>query len=132
MKSKRIIKESIKKETLPEGQKSSSVVSRKYKYNASSSGTNETTVKETTIEKTYQKTYKVEESTGGNNKTSISTNKVIISSNSKQGSNSGLSSQSKIPTSTKEESSTSKFSKYLKYKSARNGEDLIYSFYLFF
>ena len=38
MKSKRIIKESIKKETLPEGQKSSSVVSRKYKYNASSSG----------------------------------------------------------------------------------------------
>ena len=123
MKSKRIIKESIKNETLPQGQKSSSVVSRKYKYNASSSGTNETTVKETTIEKTYQKTYKVEESTGGNNKTSISTNKVIISSNSKQGSNSGLSSQSKIPTSTKEESSTSKFSKYLKYKSARNGED---------
>jgi len=123
MKSKRIIKETIKKETVPQGQKATSVVSRKYKYNASSSGTNETTVKETTIEKSYQKSYKAEGSTDGNNKISISTNKVVISSNSKQGANSGFSSQSKVPTSTKEESSASKYSKYQKYKSLRNGED---------
>ena len=123
MKSKRIIKETIKKETVPQGQKATSVASRKYKYNASSSGTNETTLKETTIEKSYQKTYKAEGSTDGNNKISITTNKVIISSNSKQGANSGFSSQSKIPTSTKEESSASKYSKYQKYKSVRNGED---------
>ena len=51
MKSKRIIKETIKKETVPQGQKATSVASRKYKYNASSSGTNETTVKETTKRK---------------------------------------------------------------------------------
>ncbi len=50
MKSQRIIKKTIKTEKLPQGQ-TSTVASHKFKSNISSTGSNEYTVKETTIEK---------------------------------------------------------------------------------
>ena len=58
MKSQKIIKETIKSEKLPQGQKSTTVISRKYQSNVSPKGTSsskEYTVKETTIEKSYKK-----------------------------------------------------------------------------
>ena len=118
MKSQRIIKETIKSEKLPQGQKSTSIVTKKYQ-SSSSGGGGQVTVKETTIEKSYKSTYKTEE--GSNNKN------VSISSTIKQGTNLASSSQNKITTtSNKEETSHSKFSKYRnygKYKSGRKGQE---------
>ena len=118
MKSQRIIKETIKSEKLPQGQKSTSIVTKKYQ-SSSSGGGGQVTVKETTIEKSYKSTYKAEE--GSNNKN------VSISSTIKQGTNLASSSQNKITTtSNKEETSQSKFSKYRnygKYKSGRKGQE---------
>jgi len=125
MKSQKIIKETIKSEKLPQGQKSTTVISRKYQSNVSPKGTSsskEYTVKETTIEKSYKKTYKKEEGNDKNNNINIiTTNKVTSTSSSKQGANLGISSENKISVSNKEEtSSQNKFSKYSSYKSKRN------------
>ena len=125
MKSQKIIKETIKSEKLPQGQKSTTVISRKYQSNVSPKGTSsskEYTVKETTIEKSYKKTYKKEEGNDKNNNINIiTTNKVTSTSSSKQGANLGISSENKISVSNKEEtSSQNKFSKYRSYKSKRN------------
>ena len=125
MKSQKITKETIKSEKLPQGQKSTTVISRKYQSNVSPKGTSsskEYTVKETTIEKSYKKTYKKEEGDDKNNNINIiTTNKVTSTSSSKQGANLGISSQNKISISNKEETSNqSRFSKYRSYKSKRN------------
>ena len=125
MKSQKIIKETIKTEKIPQGQKTTSVISRKYKSNVSPTGTGgskEYTVKETTIEKSYKKTYKKEEGNDKNNNINIiTTNKVTSSSSSKQGANLGISSQNKISISNKEETtSQSRFNKYRNYKSTKN------------
>ena len=108
MKSQKIIKETIKTEKLPQENKSSVTISRKYKSNISSPGTNQVTVKETTIEKSYKTSYKKEEESNAKNKNT--------SSYSKQGTNSISISQNKNAVSSKEETGQSKFSKYAKYK----------------
>ena len=109
MKSQKIIKETIKSEKLPTENKSSSIVSRKFKSSVSSQGGNQVTVKETTIEKSYKKSYKAEESSNSK--------KENISSSKKQGANLGISSQNKIQISDKEETHLSRFGKFSKYKS---------------
>ena len=101
------------------------MISRKYQSNVSPKGTSsskEYTVKETTIEKSYKKTYKKEEGNDKNNNINIiTTNKVTTTSSSKQGANLGISSENKISVSNKEEtSSQNKFSNYRSYKSKRN------------
>ena len=62
MKSQKIIQESIKTEIQPKESHRKVYTSRKFRSNKSSSGSDEITVKETTIEKSYQKSYKKEES----------------------------------------------------------------------
>ena len=111
MKSQKIIKETIKTEKLPQENKSSVAISRKYKSNISSQGTNQVTVKETTIEKSYKSSYKKEEESNAKNKNT--------SSYLKQGTNSISISQNKNAVSSKEEAGQSKFSKYAKYKAMK-------------
>ena len=125
MKSQKIIKETIKSEKIPQGQKITTVISRKYQSNVSPkvTGTSkEYTVKETTIEKSYKQTYKKEEDKNKkNNINIITTNKVTSTSSSRQGANLGISSQNKISISNKEETSNqNRFNKYRSYKSNRN------------
>ena len=103
MKSRRVVKEIIKKENLPQDEKKP-VESRKKKYGFNSSGNTSAayTVKETTLEKRVKRTYNTE---GNSNKTE----KIIsTSSNLKQGTNSGYkTTQNKIPVSKKEDTSSS-------------------------
>ena len=61
MKSQKIIQESIKTEIQPKESHRKVYTSRKFRSNKSSSGSDEITVKETTIEKSYQKSYKKED-----------------------------------------------------------------------
>ena len=117
MKSKRVIKETTKIEKLPQENKSTTVISRKYKNNISSQGSNQVTVKETTIEKSYKTTYKKEEVSNAKN--------VNTSSSLKQGTNYGSSSQNKNPISTKEETGESKYSKYAKYKTIKKKQEAL-------
>ena len=119
MKSRRFMKQSIKTDNSPTEQKSSQVISRKFKSSVTSQGPNQVTVKETTtIEKSYKKVNNVEES-----KTKIEN----TSSSSKQGTNLGISSQNKISISTKEDQGQNKFSKlkqHGKYLSNRKKEQI--------
>ena len=119
MKSRRIKEIINKKENAPQEQKSNMVISRKYKSHVSPKGTEQVTVKETTIEKSYKKTYnKIEEESHKN----ISN----VSSSMKQGISSGLSSEKKDSIQNKEESAQSKFhkyGKYAKYKSMRKEKE---------
>ena len=93
MKSQRIVKEIVKTEKLPQGGQTTVLTSRK---NRNSNGSNVYTVKETTLEKKVKRSY----NTG---KTSYKSEQ-IVSSNLKQGTNSGYISQNKIPVSNKQES----------------------------
>ena len=119
MKSRRIKEIINKKENAPQEQKSNMVISRKYKSHVSPKGTEQVTVKETTIEKSYKKTYnKIEEESHKN----ISN----VSSSMKQGISSGLSSEKKDSIQNKEDSAQSKFhkyGKYAKYKSMRKEKE---------
>ena len=119
MKSRRIKEIINKKENAPQEQKSNMVISRKYKSHVSPKGTEQVTVKETTIEKSYKKTYnKIEEESHKN----ISN----VSSSMKHGINSGLSSEKKDSIQNKEDSAQSKFhkyGKYAKYKSMRKEKE---------
>ena len=119
MKSRRIKEIINKKENAPQEQKSNMVISRKYKSHVSPKGTEQVTVKETTIEKSYKKTY---------NKIEEESHKDIsnVSSSMKQGISSGLSSEKKDSIQNKEESAQSKFhkyGKYAKYKSMRKEKE---------
>ena len=107
MKSRKFIKHINKSENLPQ-EKTKAVESRKNKHGFNS---NPITVKETTVEKKFKSSY----NTGGDTKAKTTTNltkteKIVssnMSSNLKQGTNSGISSQNKIPVSNKEETSSS-------------------------
>ena len=103
MKSERIVKEKVKTEKLPQGQ--GKVLSTRQNKNGFSS--NVYTVKETTLEKRVKRSYNTE---GPSNKSS-----QISSSNLKQGTNSGVNSQNKIPVSNKEENNSTKFGARAKY-----------------
>ena len=94
MRSQRIIKQTIKSEQLPQTQNTgqTSVLTGRRSKNSVTS--NVYTVKETTLERRVKRSYK--DGTG--------TSDVITSSNLKQGTNSGFTSQNKIPVSNKEES----------------------------
>ena len=97
MRSQRVVKQTIKSEKLPQSQtsgQSSYVSSRKNKNSESS---NVYTVKETTYEKRVKRSYKTD-GTGNS--------QIIASSNLKQGTNSGFTSQNKIPVSNQEETNT--------------------------
>ena len=91
MKSQRIIKQTIKTEKLPQGQPPS--INNK-NYNTS----NVSTVKETTVVKRYKRTFNT---AGGS--TTINKTENVVTSNLKQGTNSGYKIQNKIPVSNKEE-----------------------------
>ena len=107
MKSQRIVKEIVKTEKLPQGGQTTVLTSRK---NRNSNGSNVYTVKETVVEKKVKRSY----NTGKNSYKS----EQIVSSNLKQGTNSGyVISQNKIPVSKKEES---KFSIVKTTSSAKN------------
>ena len=93
MKSQRIVKEIVKTEKLPLGGQTTVLTSRK---NRNSNTSNVYTVKETTLEKKVKRSY----NTG---KASYKSEQ-IVSSNLKQGTNSGYISQNKIPVSNKEDS----------------------------
>ena len=94
MKSQRIVKETVKTEKLPQGGQTTVLTSRK---NRNSNPSNVYTVKETVVEKKVKRSY-------GTGKTSYKSEQ-IVSSNLKQGTNSGyVISQNKIPVSKKEES----------------------------
>ena len=106
MKSRRFIKHTIKSENLPQ-EKSKVVESRKNKHGFNA---NSITVKETTIDKKVKKSSDVGGDTNTNTKINITkTEKIVssnISSNLKQGTNSGFNSQNKIPVSNKEENNS--------------------------
>ena len=113
MKSRRVVKEIIKKENLPQAEKKP-VESRKKKYGFNSSVNNASatsgayTVKETTLEKRVKRTYNTEgNSNSKTEKTEKSEKMISSSSNLKQGTNFGFKAQNKIPVSKKEETSTS-------------------------
>ena len=124
MKSQKIIQESIKTEIQPKESHRKVYTSRKFRSNKSSSGSDEITVKETTIEKSYQKSYKKEESDIPKNINITSTKKEIITTNLKKEANSGTSSQNNIPALNKEDTSESKFSKYQKFKTTKTGQEI--------
>ena len=124
MKSQKIIQESIKTEIQPKESHRKVYTSRKFRSNKSSSGSDEITVKETTIEKSYQKSYKKEESDIPKNINITSTKKEIITTNLKKETNSGSSSQNNIPALNKEDTSESKFSKYQKFKTTKTGQEI--------
>ncbi len=115
MKSRKFIKHINKSENLPQ-EKTKAVESRKNKHGFNS---NPITVKETTVEKKFKSSY----NTGGDTKAKTTTNitkteKIVssnMSSNLKQGTNSGISSQNKIPVSNKEENNSTKFGARAKY-----------------
>ena len=107
MKSKKVVKEVIKTEKLPQGKTNVNEI----KKNKTGYGSNVYTVKETTVEKTVKKSY----NTQGGTSTSNKSEKKIFSSNLKQGTNSGVNSQNKIPVSNKEENNSTKFGARAKY-----------------
>ena len=95
MKSQKVIKEVIKTEKLPQGQAKPYTFRRNNNSNASS---NIYTVKETTVEKRFKRSF---------NKEGSSTQSYQnTSSNLKQGTNSGNKFQNKIPVSNTEEKTT--------------------------
>ena len=104
MKSRRFIKHTEKTENLPQD-KPKLIESRKNKHGFNA---NAITVKETTIEKRVKKSYNIGGAANISSNTT-KTEKIVssnISSNLKQGTNSGINSQNKIPVSNKEESNT--------------------------
>ena len=103
MKSQRVVKEIIKSEKLPQGQ--TRVLSGRRSKNGVTS--NVYTVKETTLEK------RIKRSSYGT-EGSVNKSEQNISSNLKQGTNSGFIAQNKIPVSNKEEN------KFIIYKSTRS------------
>ena len=105
MKSQRVVKEIIKSEKLPQGQ-TNILTGRRNKNGVTSSVY---TVKETTLEKRIKKSYGTEGS--------LKKAEHIVSSNLKQGTNSGFTTQNKIPVSNKEEN---KFSIYKSTRTTRN------------
>ena len=109
MKSQRVVKEIVKTEKLPQGQ--TTVLQGRRSKNGNTS--NVYTVKETTLEKRVKRSYNTYNTEGSYSNKS----KQIISSNLKQGTNSGyITSQNKIPVSNKEENRVSTY----KTRSQRN------------
>ena len=106
MKSQRVVKEIIKSEKLPQGQ-TTTLSGRRNKNGVTS---NVYTVKETVLEK------RIKRSSYGT-EGSLNKSEQIVSSNLKQGTNSGLTTQNKIPVSNKEEN---KFSIYKSTRTTRN------------
>ena len=94
MKSQRVVKEIIKSEKLPQTQ--TKILSGRRSKNTVTS--NVYTVKETTLEKRIKRSYGTEGS--------LNKSEQIVTSNLKQGTNSGYISQNKIPVSNKEEKVT--------------------------
>ena len=109
MKSQRVVKEIVKTEKLPQGQ--TTVLQGRRSKNGNTS--NVYTVKETTLEKRVKRSYNTYNTEGSYSNKS----QQIVSSNLKQGTNSGyITSQNKIPVSNKEENRVSTY----KTRSQRN------------